>query len=245
MINESYEQESSESELEISDLIGYTYILVRNNNPNLVKVGYTSQSAELRALNYTDGEWKVHKKFMMPLWLARLTEQATHKRLEMFWLDPKITGGTASEVFTCSFEVAEKAVEDAYQYQMDRVLTSLKLPKYVKDFVFQQNGLSDASKLGELVEQINLLKSELKNKEIEIKDLKNKLSVNIEKNKTLITRLENIQCHYPDELYSEIKELESFSDNHIKPSQFEKLREDFRKSIEIIRTLCMRESKQK
>lgn len=37
--------ENSENDPNASELIGYTYILIRINNPNLVKVGYTSTSA--------------------------------------------------------------------------------------------------------------------------------------------------------------------------------------------------------
>jgi hypothetical protein len=101
-------------ETDRTDAIGYVYILFRPDNPGLAKVGYTAVSSQARASNYTDGDWKVHREFPMPIWLARLSERTAHKNLKSYWLDPKITGGTASEIFTCTLDIAENAVELAF-----------------------------------------------------------------------------------------------------------------------------------
>lgn len=192
----------------------------------------------------------------MPIWMARLTEQAAHKKLSQYWLDPKITGGTASEVFTCPYNVAEEAVEQAYKDQLDRVLTSLKIPQNIKEFIRQQHGLSEESQLGKLISEISSLKSKLSESETNIKTtnqtfeiqvarLKNEL-INYKKiNEMLMERLNNIDVTYPEGLYHEIRDLELFSDSDIKPSQFEKLRSNYRKSVEIIRILALRETKRK
>ena len=109
-------------ETDKTDSVGYTYILHRTDNPGLVKVGFTAVSSQSRAGNYTDGEWQVHKEFPMPIWLARLTERASHRHLKSYWLDPKITGGTASEIFMCPLDIAVSAVELAFLEELEQVL---------------------------------------------------------------------------------------------------------------------------
>jgi hypothetical protein len=243
----------SNDKAEQSELIGYTYILVRQNSPHLIKVGYTSVSAEARASDYTDGEWKVHKRYPMPIWMARQTEKAAHKRLEQYWLDPRVTGGTASEVFICPFEIAEQAIELAYKDQLEKVLTFLKVPRYVIDYVYQQHGLIQSSQLGDLIEEKNQLQSELDRIQFEssykVKELEHRLNKNSdeliaqkEKNNVLLKRLDSIEAVYPSDLHHNVYELETFSDGHIKPSQFEKLRDNYRKSIDVIRILLRRRS---
>lgn len=91
---------------------GIVYVLKRKNNDQkqICKVGFTKVSGDSRAKNYTDGGWEVVGEFLMPVWLAKLTEKEAHKELKDYWMDPAITGGTAHEVFYCEPELAEVAV---------------------------------------------------------------------------------------------------------------------------------------
>ncbi len=70
----------------------------------------------------------------------------------------------------------------------------------------------------------------------------NELNAQRGKNEALVKKLEAINLVYPSELYHEIRELEIYSDDHIKPSQFERLRDNYRRAIYVIRTLVKRES---
>ena len=243
-INEKYE----ESQLVTSDIservgsVGYTYILFRKTNNNIIKVGYTSVSSQNRAENYTDGDWQVHKEYPMPVWLAKLTEKAAHANLKSYWLDPKVTGGTASEIFTCSLPIAEQAVELAFSDQLRQVLRSLKVSPEVEEYILYENSViessqltkliekekEDADKIKNLVSNLNLLNNEIKIAKDEINQLKNKLSL--------------IVLDDSNELLEQINTLERFSDQKISPSQFEKLRDNFRIAIEIIRIMRLRES---
>lgn len=112
--NENIEAVAEETVDPHSDLSseGVVYVLKRKSKTpiELCKVGFSTISGDSRAKNYTDGEWAVAAEFKMPVWLAKLTEKATHKILGEYWMDPKISGGTANEVFCCDPELAETAV---------------------------------------------------------------------------------------------------------------------------------------
>ena len=121
--------------------LGLVYLLSRSSIDAVVKIGFTSKTAERRATNYTDGEWLVKQEYQMPVWLARMTEKAAHEKLARYWLDPKITGGSASEIFTCTTEVADVAIREAYAEQFELTLRHLRLPDGLIKILFKLNSI--------------------------------------------------------------------------------------------------------
>jgi hypothetical protein len=91
------------------------YVLKREDKPGISKVGRSDNSGKTRAGNYTDGNWKVHKEFEVPVFLAKPIEEKAHVLLKAqgHWLDPEITAGSAREVFTCDPKTAELKVKEA------------------------------------------------------------------------------------------------------------------------------------
>ena len=91
------------------------YVLKREDKPGISKVGRSDNSGKIRAGNYTDGNWKVHKEFEVPVFLAKPIEEKAHVLLKAqgHWLDPEITAGSAREVFTCGPKTAELKVKEA------------------------------------------------------------------------------------------------------------------------------------
>ena len=91
------------------------YVLKREDKPGISKVGRSDNSGKTRAGNYTDGKWKVHKEFEVPVFLAKPIEEKAHALLKAqgHWLDPEITAGSAQEVFTCDPKTAELKVKEA------------------------------------------------------------------------------------------------------------------------------------
>jgi T5orf172 domain len=122
---------------------GLVYLLVRPTNKSIVKVGFTTKTAESRALNYTDGGWIVDNEYPMPVWLARLTEKAAHQKLSNYWLDPGLTNGSASEIFTCSVEIADTAIKIAYIEQLEASLKSLRIPEVIVSIILKNSTISD------------------------------------------------------------------------------------------------------
>lgn len=249
---------------ERTDSVGYTYILYRTDNPGLVKVGFTTVSSQSRAGNYTDGEWKVHKEFQMPVWLARLTERASHRNLNNYWLDPKITGGTASEIFMCPLDVAVSAVELAFLEELEQVLKSLKVPDHIVQLILHKHGIMENSPLSELIIQFEKKeqafsqvidelneKFDMREKDLihhssilerQLVDTRQKLEKEQVRNKELSEKLLGVQQISLDDLSIREYDLRTFADKKINPSQFEVLRDNFRKSIELIETYRIRES---
>lgn len=140
--------------------IGYVYLLRRHENSDVCKVGFTSTAPKSRAGDYTDGEWIVYTEYKMPLWLAKLVERRTHQNLKAYWLDPRITGGTATEVFTCNIETADLAIKIAHLEIIKESFQSLNVPKLMIDELICLNSLdaSDSSSL-----KRNLIIDELEN----------------------------------------------------------------------------------
>lgn len=95
------------------------YALYRSSETrhNLTKVGSTKISADSRAANYTDGEWIKYFDFEVSSHVQFAVERTAHKilRNKGFWLDPRVTNGTAQEIFTCEPEEAKKAIIDAVE----------------------------------------------------------------------------------------------------------------------------------
>lgn len=120
--------DAQQTEVEDTNRMGCVYVLKRNGHKSMCKVGFSSVSAKLRASQYTDGEWIVHQEIQLPIWLARLVEKESHNRLAEYWLDPKLTGGTAKEVFLCEPEIAEITVEDAKQEKILEAVIQLGIP---------------------------------------------------------------------------------------------------------------------
>ena len=91
------------------------YVLKRIDKPSISKVGRSDSSGKTRARNYTDGNWKIHKEFEVPAFLAKPIEEKAHSLLKAqgHWLNPDIMDGSAQEVFTCEPNVAELAVMEA------------------------------------------------------------------------------------------------------------------------------------
>jgi hypothetical protein len=129
----------------ISITTAYVYVLSRPKHPNFSKVGVTKISAKSRAENYTDGEWEIYEEFEMPIFLARLTERTAHQQLSEYWFDPKITGGTANEVFLCPPDVASIAVAIGKDEAQKQIFKSLGLPLDTPDLIKRQ--LSDCKKI--------------------------------------------------------------------------------------------------
>jgi len=98
------------------------YVLAREDKADIVKVGSTRVSAKSRANNYTDGGWHVVNELEVPTMLQFYVEHYAHDFLKKRgkWLPPGITSGTASEIFTCSSELAIEAVETAFNYIFDQ-----------------------------------------------------------------------------------------------------------------------------
>jgi hypothetical protein len=255
------------SEIDESKL-GFVYLLHRNNGSHIVKVGYTSKNAEYRAGNYTDGEWHVSKEYSMPVWLAKLTEKAAHAKLFDYWLDPKLTGGTASEIFTCSIEYADTAIKLAYIEQLELALKLIGLPKIIVQAIFNINGLSSDSSGKEILEKINSTirddnneknTMQLKIADLESnlekikKDLKNDEVINSslirtlrEKISTLETDVNTYRCIIDNcvkDYSDEIDYLESIAEKKINLKDFDRLRESFRRSVETIRGLRLAQNK--
>lgn len=243
-VNEK-DKESQSINLDLSERVGsvgYTYILFRKTNNNIVKIGHTSVSSQNRAENYTDGDWQVHKEYSMPIWLAKLTEKAAHANLKSYWLDPKVTGGSASEIFTCSLPIAEQAVELAFSDQLRQVLRSLKVSHEVEEYILYENNVIESSQLIKLIEKEKEDAEKIKHLESELNLLNNELKIAIDEINLLKNKLSLIVLDDSNELLERINFLERFSDQKISPSQFEKLRDNFRNAIEIIRIMRLRES---
>jgi hypothetical protein len=77
------------------------YVLSRTDNSSISKIGSTEISAQSRAQNYTDGDWSVFSEIEVPSVVKFSVERFAQRILKSggYWLDPKISGGTATEVF--------------------------------------------------------------------------------------------------------------------------------------------------
>ena len=93
------------------------YALYRRDESrhNLTKVGSTKISADSRAVNYTDGEWLKYFECEVSSHIQFAVERTTHRilRNKGYWLDPRVTNGTAQEIFTCEPEEAKRAIIEA------------------------------------------------------------------------------------------------------------------------------------
>ena len=106
----------------------YVYVLDRVDATSPIsKLGSTTVSAESRAKDYYDGEWRVHSVKPVPALLRFPIERIAQEILidEGLWLDPKLTGGSASEIFLCAPERAEQAVSESFELVSNRLLEKL------------------------------------------------------------------------------------------------------------------------
>jgi len=113
------------------------YVLKRADHDEISKVGSTKISAQSRAQNYTDGDWTVFFEITVPSVVQFIVERFAHDILKKngYWLDPKITGGSATEVFFCEPEIAMSAVENAWIKTREETLVQLGVSKEVIPFL--------------------------------------------------------------------------------------------------------------
>jgi len=252
---------------------GCVYILRRRDTQGILKVGFSSREAQLRAQSYTDGDWAVHAEFAMPVWLAKMTERAAHEVLKAFWLDPKVTGGTAHEIFMCQLEIAEEAVNLARIECIDKALKSLGIQPFVIDLLLSGSGLSNnprddlneayERKLKDLSHQLSSANEALKSLKDcyetlarELESTTSKLRASEATHKVELTRLEDnygselrtLESSYLDltkDFSRELKMLEAVADNKLNPHDFDLLRSRFREAVDMLRTLRYRDNKEK
>ena len=91
------------------------YIL-KHNTGTTVKVGVTKDDPETRRKDYTrqyglEGV-TFGKSYDVPYSQSNIIEKEAHRRLKEFQLSNKALGG-AREIFSCSSDVAEKAIKEA------------------------------------------------------------------------------------------------------------------------------------
>ncbi len=209
----------------------FVYVLSRPEHPNVSKVGFTNISAKSRANNYTDGEWVIYEEFSMPNFLARLTEKSAHQQLSEYWLDPKITGGTASEIFMCSPEIASIAVEIAKDESQKNIYKAMGLPINIFELI---NNYSQNDEIAEL-------KKSNKNLKITISELQIKLEkiefINNDKIKNFESKIIQLEISIKNLLAPILQELElSFEEikNIAKTSQLNSTLKIKHKLIEAI-----------
>jgi hypothetical protein len=242
--------------------IGIVYVLSRAANASIVKIGHTSKKAESRASNYTDGEWVVHSEYSMPLWLAKQTERRAHAILAQYWLDPRMTGGSASEIFTCPTEEGDIAVQLAFLEELEHTLKLLRLPSTLIDIISKEHRISDnisANKIqtslleansrqqitiAEMAGQIEALKQTIRNL---AENSENTIVALKIKNEALETRILDLERELLDsqqsrkrpaeEFAQEVQVLENISNRKINQKDFELLRDGFRRAMEVIHEL--------
>ena len=245
---------------------GLVYLLKRRINSSIIKIGYTSRTAESRATNYTDGEWIVHKEYPMPVWLARMTERGAHLKLERFWLDPKLTGGSASEIFTCSIEDADIAIQISYIDQLEKSLRHLGIPSSITKIIIKERGLSSDISSSTIEKHLATISGEQKSKveNLNAQLRKNLDELELEKEKLqLMQKLHDAECKSLHEKISqletdvstlksvihtstldfnkEISILENISEKKINTKDFEMLRDGFRRAIGVMRHLRLKD----
>jgi hypothetical protein len=242
--------------------LGAVYLLRRNSKVEIIKIGHTSRTAESRATNYTDGEWIVHQEYTMPIWLAKLTERRAHANLAQYWLDPKMTGGSASEIFTCSTEQGEIAIQLAFIEELEKSLRLLGLPTLLVDTITREREMSSnvtitalERRLGQLMahsqtETLQLkqelldLKAELElerqksNEDVAALRVENSgLSAKVHELEKEITSLKSKKSLATSDFKREIDALATLSDKKINPKDFDLLRDGFRRAMTVITQL--------
>lgn len=226
---------------------GIVYILTREKQPGVCKVGYTGVSTKSRAKGYTDGDWIIYSEYSMPLWLARLTEKATHKQLEQYWLDPGITGGSAQEVFLCNPELADTALEIALAEEKESALKQLGVPAALARHI------TNDSELASIMTELE------KTHRIEIASMDEKLSSLLDEKKALNDRIDQLEglvesreqqiseleryfdsltnSMSKDEFLLSLSELNAFNDRRHTYDDFTELLDHYRAAIRLIHSL--------
>lgn len=201
----------------ITDL-SIIYVLTRKNDASSVlsKVGSSKISAQSRAQNYTDGDWVVYYEIKVPSVLQFSVEHFAHEILKGkgCWLDPKITGGSANEVFICDPVIARDAVNDSW----NNIRISLA----------GQIGFSKSELDQQTEEIISQWVEKLSKVEDEQKINKKENDKEVSKLKTEINRLLEIRNRYD----SKIDRYERKQAN-----DFSKYSEDIEKKVKIINSL--------
>jgi T5orf172 domain len=150
----------------------WVYVLRRESHASMCKVGFTSVSAKSRALEYTDGEWIVFAEYSVPNWLAKDVEKEAHLQLSKYWLDPKLTGGSATEVFLCEPELAEIAIQIAQEKKRVDAALSLGFPlEIAREVLLKKKPTSEVSPAFSALEESNQNLRKLL-RIVELKDLR-------------------------------------------------------------------------
>jgi len=155
--------ESQEIERGNDDEIGgraFVYVLKRPGQEKVCKVGYTAVSSKGRSRDYTDGEWEVFTEFEMLKWLAQRTERAAHRALKDYWLDPKMTGGSAREVFLLGPHDAETIVKQVCAEQRYIAIKELEMEIVPNEYWAHRIQEKD-DKIREKDDKITIISSEL------------------------------------------------------------------------------------
>ena len=242
--------------------LGFVYLLKRNDNSAVIKIGYTAKSAESRASNYTDGAWFVHKEYPMPVWLAKLTERSAHAKLASFWLDPKLTGGSASEIFTCPLDDGDIAIQLSYMEHLEKSIRLLGLPDVLVKIILKEAGLSSEMTISALEKRLDFVADEQRKEKKalvqrigELEDTRKRqeeimaqaIQLLESDKKSLVEKVEALEAEIKtlrqyiksagSDFSKDIDMLGDFADKKINIKDFEILRSNFRKTIEIVRLL--------
>ena len=173
---------------------GIVYVLKRNDNTKISKVGYINSeefdpNAASGARSYLDDGWTVFSYIDLPAALMSSTDQSAQSLLRQggHWLNPNVTGGSDRSVFLCDPRTAMKAVKNSWIEIRRHTLEQLSIPKEVIQYV---DNLSpeksiilalktaedyDLAKLGERSKVLKSLMDKLKSKEQQIIDLSKEL----------------------------------------------------------------------
>lgn len=187
------------------------YVLTRQQDTSsiLSKVGSSKVSAQSRAQNYTDGGWVVYHEILVPSVLQFLVEHFAHRILKDkgFWLDPKITNGSASEVFLCEPTIAKEAVDISWENIRISLAEQIGFPSEIVQSLLNENTVSQSieefkSKNASILSRIRI-EHETKLKE-QLSELKQKTEKVLAEQKEQLLKAEekfqNNKEHYENEI---------------------------------------------
>ena len=156
------------------------YVLSRTDNSSISKIGSTEVSAQSRAQNYTDGDWSVFSEIEVPSVVKFSVERFAQRILKSggYWLDPKISGGTATEVFLCEAKIAMNAVQKAWVVVRQETLLQMGIPVEVSRKFEEKSSKSQIfiKSISEYAEESKVLEGNIKELEMDIGKLNKALA---------------------------------------------------------------------
>lgn len=156
------------------------YVLSRTDNSSISKIGSTEVSAQSRAQNYTDGDWSVFFEIEVPSAVKFSVERFAQRILKSggYWLDPKISGGTATEVFLCEAKIAMNAVQKAWVVVRQETLLQMGIPVEVSRKFEEKSSESHIfiKSISEYAEESKVLEKKIKELEMYILKLNKALA---------------------------------------------------------------------